>query len=137
VLRPPARPLAATWVAMRLKSGNVVDSFWPGNEMGPAVSPCSRAKGTHCRALVIIEPVAGTAAVRFRRHLNHAQWRSRHRQVKVDSARIIGRFTPIAVRDTIRSPLFRRRGVCRAPEIGTPYDITHTDFAIVPRSAGI
>jgi len=30
-----------------------------------------------------------------------------------------------------------RRGVCRAPEIGTPYDVTHTHFAIVPRSAGI
>jgi hypothetical protein len=31
VLRPaPARPLDATWVAMRLKSGKAGDSFWPG-----------------------------------------------------------------------------------------------------------
>jgi hypothetical protein len=35
-----------------------------------------------------------------------------------------------------RAPLFRdRRSVCRAPEIGTPYGVTHTHFAIVPRSA--
>ena len=30
VAPPHLRPLAATWVTMRLKSGNLVDSFWPG-----------------------------------------------------------------------------------------------------------
>jgi hypothetical protein len=30
VLRPRTQPLAVTWVTMRLKSGNAVDSFWHG-----------------------------------------------------------------------------------------------------------
>ena len=34
VAPPPALPLAAKWVTMRLKSGKAVDSFWPGNEIG-------------------------------------------------------------------------------------------------------
>jgi hypothetical protein len=44
--------------------------------------------------------------------------------------------TDRAVRGMFRAPLFRdRRSVCRAPEIGTPYGVTYTHFAIVPRSA--
>jgi hypothetical protein len=58
VLRPPARPLAETWVTMRLKSGNAVDSFWPGSGIrAREQAPCSRAKDIHYRALVMIEPV--------------------------------------------------------------------------------
>jgi hypothetical protein len=53
-------------------------------------------------------------------------------------ARIIDRTRRSAVRGTVHAPLFRdRRSVCRAPESGTPYGITHAHFAIVPHSAGI
>ena len=34
VAPPAARPLAAKWVTIRLKSGKAMNSFWPGNEIG-------------------------------------------------------------------------------------------------------
>jgi hypothetical protein len=47
VLRPSrARPLAATWVAMRLKSGKAEDSFWPGVGIRARIQgqSCNRAR---------------------------------------------------------------------------------------------
>jgi hypothetical protein len=44
VAPPRARPLAATWVTMRLKSGKAVDSFWLGNENGARVPVLAAAR---------------------------------------------------------------------------------------------
>jgi hypothetical protein len=47
VLRPAcARALAATWVTMRLKSGNAGDSFWPEPGVPARIQSqsCSRAR---------------------------------------------------------------------------------------------
>ena len=53
VLRPArARPLAATWVTMRLKSGNAEDSFWPGTgSPGPNSEPVLQPRAFRRRHL--------------------------------------------------------------------------------------
>src|SRR5438105_12408615 len=60
VLRPSrARPLAATWVAMRLKSGKAGDSFWPGARIRARIQrqSCNRARfAVWCRREYNFDP---------------------------------------------------------------------------------